>query len=206
MSEDKRSEDQFEQKASGSMTYPKKGTFNRLVFKTPLFLWRTGLGQYLSAPARGGGKMLAITTWGRKSKQARHTMLSYVIANGREYVSSGWGAKTDWYRNIKANPLVTVKVNGRTFSAKARRVEDLDEYTPIAREMFESGGDTHFKAWLDSFGISYSQEDMIAKRDRLYFVAFDPCEEAGPPPLPVDLWWVWPVVVALLVGLVLLIW
>jgi deazaflavin-dependent oxidoreductase (nitroreductase family) len=187
-----------QQTASGSMTYPKKGTFNRLVFKFPLVLWRMGLGSVLSNPARGGRKMLVLTTWGRKSKQARHTMLSYVLAQDREYVCSGWGVKTDWYKNIQANPLVRIQAWQKNFAANAHRVEDLDKYTAIVQDLFETGGDSHFEAWLDSFGISYSQEDMIYKRDRLVLVAFDPCDEPGPPPLQPDLVWVWLVAIGLL--------
>ena len=54
--------DNYQQNATGSMTYPVKGTFNRFLFKSPLYLWRMGLGPLLSHPAMGGSKMLALTT------------------------------------------------------------------------------------------------------------------------------------------------
>lgn len=37
----------FQQKANGAMTYPAKGTLNRLLFKSPLICWRMGLGQIM---------------------------------------------------------------------------------------------------------------------------------------------------------------
>ena len=125
-------------------------------------------------------------------------MLSFVSLDGREYVCSGWGAKTDWYKNILANPQVTVQVGQKIYSAKARRIQEIDEYTQIAQEMFATGGDTHFASWLESFGIEHNLQDMIAKKERLYLVAFDENKETSPPPMPVDLKWVWGVIVAIL--------
>jgi len=181
------------------MTYPKKGTLNRILFKSPLILWRMGLGKILSHKALSGNKMLVLSSWGRKSHKPRHTMLSYVLAGEREYVSSGWGARTDWYKNILANPHVTVQVGGSVYSARARRVQDIGETTKIAQEMFATGGDTHFVSWLESFGIANDLQDMIDKRDRLVLVAFDKSEENGPPPIPADLKWIWGVMLFALI-------
>ena len=67
--------------------------------------------------------------------------------------------------------------------------------------MFETGGDSHFAAWLESFGINNDQQDVIDKRDRLYIVAFDLSEETGPPPMPAGLKWIGGVIVLLVVGI-----
>jgi deazaflavin-dependent oxidoreductase (nitroreductase family) len=195
----------YHQNASGAMTYPKKGTWNRFIFKSPLIWWRMGLGPIMSHPALGGHRMLILSSWGRKSNLPRHTMLSCVSTNEREYVCSGWGAKSDWYKNIVVTPSVTVQTGRKVYAAKARRVEDIDEYTHIVGEMFETGGDTHFTTWLESFGISQDKQDMIAKRDRLYIVALDPSAEPGPPPMSVDLKWVWGIIMILIVGVWLLL-
>ena len=160
-----------------------------------------GLGPLMSHQALAGNKMLVLTCWGRKSQLSRHTMLSYVSTGDKEYVSSGWGAKTDWYKNITANPFVTVQAGRKVTAAKARRVRDIDEFTKITHEMLVTGGDSHYVAWLESFGINYDQQDMIDKRDRLYIVAFDPSEETGPPPMAVDLKWIWGVIVLFVVGI-----
>ncbi|MFH0960249.1 MAG: nitroreductase family deazaflavin-dependent oxidoreductase [Pseudomonadota bacterium] len=189
------------QKASGAMTYPKKGTLNRLLFKTPLIWWRMGLGKLLSHKALSGSKMLVLTSWGRISQKPRHTMLSYVLVGEREYVCSGWGARTDWYKNILVNPHVTVQVGQKVYGAKARRVQDNDEYKKIAQEMFETDGDTHFVSWLESFGIEYNLQDMIDKKDRLCLVAFDKSEETSPPPMPIDLIWIWGVMILIIISI-----
>jgi hypothetical protein len=90
-------------------------------------------------------------------------------------------------------------VGRKIYGAKARRVQDIDEYIRIAQEMFETGGDTHFASWLESFGIDFSQQDMIDKKDRLYVVTFDKSEETSPPPMAVDLKWIWGVIVIILI-------
>jgi deazaflavin-dependent oxidoreductase (nitroreductase family) len=138
-----------------------------------------------------GSKMLALTTWGRKSSLPRHTILSYLLVDGKEVVASGWGARSDWVKNILVNPDVTLQIGRKVYSAKARHIQDLNEYSQVAREMCASGGDTHFEAWLESFGIQNDPVDMVAKRERLCLVAFDRCDAKGPQPLSADLIWVW---------------
>jgi hypothetical protein len=115
--------------------------------------------------------------------------------NGKEYVCSGWGARSDWVKNTISNPQVTVHVGQKTYSARTYRIEDIDEYTEITQEMFRTGGDSHFRPWLESFDIEFNQQDMIAKRDRLYLVGFEMDQVSGPPPLQADLKWVWVVMI-----------
>jgi len=182
------------------MIYPEKGTLNRFMFKTPLIWWRMGLGPLLSHQMMGGSKMLLITAWGRKSGKPRHTMLTYVSVNEMEYVCSGWGARSDWYKNIMANPGVTVQVGNRTYIAEAYRVEAPDEFKEVANEMFETGGDSHFKPWLESYGIKFNREDMINNRKRLHIVGFKRGGQEGPPELTNDLVWVWGVIILILGG------
>ncbi|MGB2963573.1 MAG: nitroreductase family deazaflavin-dependent oxidoreductase [Anaerolineales bacterium] len=189
------------QKMTGSMTYPKKGSLNRFLFKSPLIWWRMGLGSILSHKSLGGYKMLVITSWGRRSKKPRHTMLSYVWVGGKEYVCSGWGDRSDWYQNIQINPIVTVQVGQRTYTALAHRIDGLEEFKKVTEEMFETGGDSHFESWLESFDIEFNKEDMIAKRDRLYIVGFEKRDQVGPPPLSIDLKWIWGLMALVIAGL-----
>ena len=185
----------YKQNTTGAMTYPAPGTFNRLLFKSPLIWWRMGLGPLL------GHSILVVTTWGRKTHVPRYTMLSFtLLEEGQIYVGAGWGAYCDWYRNIQSDPHVTVQIGKRTFNAIARRVTEINEFRRAATRLFETGGDSHFRPYLESLGIEYDLEDMVAKRDRLYQIALDPIgEEEGmicPPPIEADLGWVWGVMAA----------
>ncbi len=178
----------FQQKATGQMTYPAKGTVNRFLFKSPVLWWRMGLGPILKP------FMLLLTMWGRKSHLPRNTMLSYTLHDGKAYLISGWGERTDWYQNITADPHVTVQRIKNPYHAIARRVVDVPEYSAVMGIMLHTGGDTHFRPWLKSLGIAYDLDDLIRKRDRVYLVALDPTDQAGPPPMASDLKWVWGVV------------
>jgi hypothetical protein len=66
--------------------------------------------------------------------------------------------------------------------------------------MFRTGGDSHFRPWLESFDIEFNQQDMIMKRDRLYLVGFETNQEPGPPSLQADLKWAWVVILILVIA------
>ena len=175
----------FQQKETGSMTYPTNGTLNRFLFKLPVIWWRMGLGSIQ------GHWQLVLTTWGRKSKLPCHTMLTYTAYQGKAYIISGWNERSDWYQNILANSVVTVQSSLGTYSAFARRVSDIDEYRAVMEPIFQTGGDSHFRPWLQSLDIAHDLGDVIAKRERVFLIALDPTPEAGPPAMPADLKWVW---------------
>jgi deazaflavin-dependent oxidoreductase (nitroreductase family) len=195
--------DPYVQSAHGLMSYPAPGTLNRLLFRAPLFAWRMGMGNLL------GPHILVLTTWGRKSHLPRPIMLSYTPTPQRIYIGAGWGARCDWYRNLTANPRVTLQVwdeqvtglpGEAIIPALARRVTDEDEFRQVARRLFETGSDAYFRPWLQSLGIRYDVEDMVARRERVHQVALDlqpilPAAEliqAGyPPAMETDLRWVW---------------
>ncbi len=193
----------FEQNARGAMTYPSPGTLNRILFKTPLIWWRMGLGGML------GKSMIVLTTWGRRSRVPRHTMLSYTPLAGRIYIGAGWGAQCDWCQNLLADPHVTVQVHSKEVTgensevaihAVARLVTDENEFRQVSKRLFETGGDSHFRPYLKSLDVEYDHADMVAKRDRFYQIALDlQSPEPGsalalntfPAPLEKDLKWVW---------------
>jgi len=191
---------------SGSMSYPKKGSINRLFYKLPLLLWRLGFGPYLSHPARGGKKMMVITTRGRKSELPRHTMVSCIDFNQKNYAVSGWWRQSDWVKNFQKDPLVTVQVGLKIYAAHARRVVDLEEFRGVARSLCDSGGDSHFKDWLNALDIAHTPDDLIDKKDRVDLIGFDPVDMEGPAPLTADLLWIWAVLLSVLLGWLFLIW
>lgn len=73
---------------------------------------RAGLGAWLSTPA--GGAMVLLRIRGRKSGLVRETPLNYVVAEGAVWVLAGFGPRTEWYRNLLADPRVEAILPGRT--------------------------------------------------------------------------------------------
>jgi len=84
----------------------------------PQLLYGLGLGPIY------GRMVMLLTTTGRKSGMERVTPLQYEEIEGAIYVASARGVKADWYRNILANPHVTVRVKGRQFAGQALPTTD----------------------------------------------------------------------------------
>ena len=77
------------------------------------------------------GQVLILTTKGAKTGEPREHPLAYSEDDGLHViVASKGGAPTnpDWFHNLQKNPIVTVEVEGETYKAKAKVVEDEEEY------------------------------------------------------------------------------
>ena len=85
-------------------------------WRLPIWLYRLRLGWLL------GHRALLLTHTGRISGKRRHAVLEvikYDDINNLHYVASGFGKKSNWYRNIKKTPLVTIQSGGNQFAVKA---------------------------------------------------------------------------------------
>ena len=95
-----------------------RGGFNEGVIED----FRTHHGQITKGPFTGRS-LLLLTTRGAKSGRHRTNPLAYTRDGDRIFViASKGGAPThpDWYRNLRANPRVTVEVGPERFEANAR--------------------------------------------------------------------------------------
>jgi deazaflavin-dependent oxidoreductase (nitroreductase family) len=81
---------------------------------------RAGLGAWLSTPVGGGMVLLRIR--GRKSGLVRETPLNYLVAEGAAWVVAGFGPRTEWYRNLLADPRVEAVLPGRTITGTVTEV------------------------------------------------------------------------------------
>lgn len=73
-----------------------------------------------SAP--GGRQLLLLTTTGARTGQRRTTPMMYIPDGDRLLViasNAGAPRHPDWYRNLVADPAVTVEVAGQTYEATA---------------------------------------------------------------------------------------
>lgn len=71
-----------------------------------------------------GRVILLLTTTGRKSGLPRITALQYEEVDGAIVVGSARGTRSDWFRNIVADPRVQVQVRSRRFRGLAEPVTD----------------------------------------------------------------------------------
>jgi deazaflavin-dependent oxidoreductase (nitroreductase family) len=101
-------------------------------------LHRAGLAVWLCSPLAGWQCLL--TTIGRTSGLRRDTPLGYIVMDGAAWVMAGYGPRTQWYRNILAEPRVDLRLPGRRpFIALAEEVRDPDlrarVIPPLCRSM-----------------------------------------------------------------------
>lgn len=178
---------EFQQKDAGFLTYP-AGGWRKAMFKWPVQLWRLGLGPLL------GQLFVLITTTGRKSGLPRRTLTEYHRLNGKLYAPSGFGRRAQWYRNIEADPRVTIQTAAGAQSVTAVRVTDDQEILDLLHIMAKKDGQMLRDTYLNALDIQFDEADILAKKDRIYWLRFDPTDEPTPPPLQADLWWVWIVV------------
>ena len=81
-----------------------------------------GLGAWVSTPV--GGWILLLRVRGRKSGVIRETPLNYVVEGGAVWVMAGFGPRTEWYRNLLADPAVELRLPGRRLACTAEEVLD----------------------------------------------------------------------------------
>lgn len=166
----------------------------KFLVKLPILFWRLGLGPVT------GQLFLVLTTTGRKSGLPRRTMVEYSRMSGRKYSPCAFGERANWYQNIVADPQVTVQSADGAERMKAVRVTDDKELLSL----IENGLRTNpmmLKWYFNSLGIDFEkEEDILAQKDKIFFIRFDPVEEITPPGLEVDLAWLWPLLLLFALG------
>jgi deazaflavin-dependent oxidoreductase (nitroreductase family) len=109
--------------------------FNRWVAVPAL---RAGLGPLFSTPILGS--LMVLRTTGRTSRLPRDVPLGYAILDGSVYCIAGFGAQTQWYRNIVADPAVEVVLPMGAFGGRAEEVTDPDEWIRAFRLLMTNLG------------------------------------------------------------------
>lgn len=112
------------------------GAFNRHVM-LPV-LGRPLVGAWIGSPLTG--YFLTLTTTGRRSGRPRRTPLNYAILDGDVYLLAGFGERTDWYRNLSANPQVTLALPARVVHGTAAPVLDPADAERAALAVVRNSG------------------------------------------------------------------
>lgn len=166
--------------------YP-NSKLKKMFFRIPMWAWRLGLGPLL------GRYILIITHTGRKSGVPRQTAVEYHVINGIKYIPCAFGMKAQWYRNILANPRVSIQSSDGLERMVAVRVREYNELITVV-ETILSRNPALMNLYLESLNISPTRKDILAHKENLIFLRFDPTSEPTPRPLEVDLAWIWPLI------------
>ena len=68
-----------------------------------------------------------LTTTGRRTGRAHEIEIWFGVVDATVYLISGNGPTADWYRNLVADPNVTIRIDGAARRGTARVVSDVDE-------------------------------------------------------------------------------
>lgn len=118
-------------------------------------IFRLGLGALVGNPLTG--YIMVIKTVGRKTGRARYTPVNYALIDGYVYCMSGWGMKSDWHRNLMANPRLEVILPGGSLMGEAEGVTEPGEWLRAARRLLKNAGLAGFLAGLNPFTASDEQ-------------------------------------------------
>ena len=102
----------------------------RTMLKVPALVYRGPLAELLRSRC-----VLLLTTRGRKTGQPRTGAVSFMPVEDHFVVFSGWGVGSNWFKNIRANPEVTVRVGRQQLRATARVVEDPERRRQLMLQM-----------------------------------------------------------------------
>ncbi len=90
-----------------------------------------------------------LTTTGRKSGNPHEIEIWFGIQGNSLYLLSGGGDDSDWVRNLRANPNVTVRIAKYNFTGVARIVTDEKEEL-MARHMLAG----KYQGWKEGRQLS----------------------------------------------------
>lgn len=148
----------------------------RLLFRIPILLYHAHLGWLM------GNRFLLLKHIGRKSGKTREVVLEvvrYDKSSGTHIVASGWGEKSDWFRNIQKTPDVIIQSGGRSMRAKAVRLSEREarlELRDYARR--HPSAFRYLGRFMLGDSISDSDEDISLLAQTIPLVAFVPVEDS----------------------------
>jgi deazaflavin-dependent oxidoreductase (nitroreductase family) len=100
----------------------KPGGIFRFLFKVPILLDTIGLNALIP------DWILLLTSKGRKTGRQIVTPVEYIYhsEDGSYWIMSGWRGNADWYKNIRDDNFVKIKVKGKQIQATARPLTEKE--------------------------------------------------------------------------------
>ena len=172
--------------------------FNRLM----LFMWRLGLGKFINLWPPVIGRIMVITHTGRKTGARRQTPVNYAIIGGELYCTAGFGAGTDWYRNIRKDPQVEVWLPEGWWAGTAVDISDAPERLPLLRQVLIGSGFAAHLAGINPHTISDAGLERLTQDYCLVHISRTEARTGSGGPGEYS--WIWPLATMLLLPALLL--
>lgn len=131
----------------------------KLFFKFPLLLHKIGFGGWERII---GAEWMLIAATGRKTGKRRETLvdvMDYDKTTDTYYVEAAYGARADWYRNIKSNPVFEAQVGWRKFKATTNELDGEDTGEMLVR--FFRRKPAYTRSVMAMVGMKFKDEDEL---------------------------------------------
>jgi deazaflavin-dependent oxidoreductase (nitroreductase family) len=168
--------------------------------KFMVLLFRLGLGRWGNGN-RLAGYIMVIGHRGRNSGMKRLTPVNFTRIVDEIYCTAAFGQRSDWYRNVMADPNVELWLPKSRMRGIATDVTESERAPELLRSVLIASG---FAAPM--FGIwpsKLSETDLKQLLLSYRLIRIDQLEPITGPAGPGELAWVWPLATFLLLGLLL---
>lgn len=153
--------------------------------KAPVYGWRFGLGPII------GRYLMIITQINHRTGNPCKVSLEYFAINGIKYCANLFGVQSNWYRNLLANPRVTIQTSDGTEQMVAVPITQDDEIITVV-EWLLNRNPKFGNNFLAELGAQPTRKEILSRKEDFVFLRFDPTSEPTPHGLEVDLAWIWP--------------
>jgi len=164
----------------------------RVLNKFMVAMFRLGLGPYVGGNPYTG-YIMVITTIGRRSGRPRRTPVNYALGDKEVYCLAGFGRRSDWCRNVVANPDVRVWIGRQGWAGHAGVMTEPVEWLPIYRQIARRAGFAD-RAFTKEAISELSDERLLRVGAEGPVVRIRLDRELPRSEGPGDLAWLWPVV------------
>jgi deazaflavin-dependent oxidoreductase (nitroreductase family) len=136
---------------------PPKGLKLKL-FRAPIYFYRFKLGFLL------GERFIHLKHWGRKSGKLKETVIEVIDhdkTNRKVYSASGFGEKSQWFKNILANKSVFVTLKNTEYGATARVLSEDEATKVLLRYAKAHPNSIKGVARLSGYEMAGSEQEVI---------------------------------------------
>jgi deazaflavin-dependent oxidoreductase (nitroreductase family) len=166
-------------------------------------MWRLGFRRWVNFWPSVSGRIMVIIHTGRRTGLRRRTPVNYANVGGEIYCTAGFGAISDWYRNIQANPQVEVWLPDSWWAGAAEDISQDEKRIPLLRQVIIASGIVGTLFGVNPHKMTDQEFDRATADYRLIHIRR--AQRLSGPGGPGELAWVWiPALVILLILVFLL--
>ena len=132
-----------------------------------VLLWKLGLGKAINIWPAGFGRIMIIKHRGRKSGKEYLTPVNYAIVEGEIYCTAGFGAISDWYRNMLVDSKVELWLPDGKRTACAEDISESPRRLYLLRQVLIASGFAAPMFGIHPRKLSDEELDRISKEYRI---------------------------------------